>query len=255
MSVSVWSWWDKETVWDWTWHQYMGKSNKLWVNSYTSHSHWYWFEVRGFIFDLFSKFNSMKNYGICMNTLKWVSCPPTTKDIPGPSNDRIFREKFSPVNVVNDVWCLLKVVLVGGLIHILWHHIWNIQGFSPLVWDSHQILPSHCAPIAELLQHTDTKQIWYGKPKFRESLSPDDIAKSQLEHGTIVKLPITGIKDEVHRNYSVHPWEKKGVWLRYVISWKGSLNLGFPCLLYCMPVCCDISTIAGKNMMKILHQG
>ena len=45
----------------------------------------------------------MKNYGVCVNTLKWVGCPPTTKDIPGPSNDRIFREKFSPVNVVNDV--------------------------------------------------------------------------------------------------------------------------------------------------------
>ena len=48
----------------------------------------------------------------------------------------------------------------------------------------HTLLP--CQTITEKLQHTDTWQSMYRKPKFRESLSLDDIAKSHLEHGTII---------------------------------------------------------------------
>ena len=35
----------------------------------------------------------------------------------------------------------------GGLIHLFWHHFWNLQGFLPLVWKFHQILFSHCRDI------------------------------------------------------------------------------------------------------------
>ena len=42
--------------------------------------------------------------------------------------------------------------------------------------------------VAEILQHPDAQQSRYGKLKFRESLSPDDMAKSHLEHGTIVAV-------------------------------------------------------------------
>ena len=35
-----------------------------------------------------------------------------------------------------------------------------------------------CPAIAEMLQRTDKQKNRYGKPKYRESLSPDDIAKS-----------------------------------------------------------------------------
>ena len=44
---------------------------------------------------------------------------------------------------------------------------------------------SNLSSLAEILQHTDTKRIKYGQFKFMESLSPDDNAKSHLEHGTI----------------------------------------------------------------------
>ena len=39
--------------------------------------------------------------------------------------------------------------------------------------------------FAEILQLPDAKQSKYGKAKFRESFSPDDITKSYLKHGAV----------------------------------------------------------------------
>ena len=57
------------------------------------------------------------------------------------------------------------------------------------------------------------KQCRYGKPKFRDSFWPDDITMSPGE--------------------------------------RDSLNLGFPYLLCCLSVCCNIYAMAWQNMMKI----
>ena len=76
---------------------------------------------------------------------------------------------------------ILKAVWIGGLGHLFWPQIWNLQVFLPLMGNIHQICPA----LAEILQHTDTKRIKYGQSKFMESLSLDDNAKSHLEHGTI----------------------------------------------------------------------
>ena len=39
-----------------------------------------------------------------------------------------------------------------------------------------------CPAIAGLLSHSDAHKSKFGKPEFRESLSPDDIAKPHLEN-------------------------------------------------------------------------
>ena len=70
------------------------------------------------------------------------------------------------------------------VLHLFRNHNKNLKGFSP--WC--EIFIEFCPAIAEILQHTDIKQIKCGKPKFREHFSPHDIAKSHLEHGTIVVI-------------------------------------------------------------------
>ena len=46
-----------------------------------------------------------------------------------------------------------------------------------------EIFIKFCQTIADVLQHPGASQSRYVKPKFRESLSLDDIAKSHLEQG------------------------------------------------------------------------
>ena len=70
---------------------------------------------------------------------------------------------------------IIKFVWVGGLIHLFRRHILNLQGNSPLV-----VFIKFRPAGAEILQHTDAEQRRYEKPKFPESLSFDDIAKSHI---------------------------------------------------------------------------
>ena len=51
-----------------------------------------------------------------------------------------------------------------------------------------EIFIKFCSAIADILQDTGAQQCRYGNPKFRESLLPDDIAKSYLQHGAIVLI-------------------------------------------------------------------
>ena len=78
---------------------------------------------------------------------------------------------------------LLMVVLVrGSHTSIPTSYLESIGLFTPGVFIK------FCQAIAEKLQHTDAQQSRNGKPKFKESLSPDDIAKSHLQHGTIAVI-------------------------------------------------------------------
>ena len=69
---------------------------------------------------------------------------------------------------------ILKVVKSGGLGHLFWHHTWNLQGFLPLVSKFHHILQ----PLQNYYNIQPGSKVGTGKPKLRESLSPDDIVKS-----------------------------------------------------------------------------
>ena len=54
----------------------------------------------------------------------------------------------------------LKIIRVGGLLLLFWHHIWNLQGFLPLAWNFHQM----AAPCCSQLQAGWSTVLWHRGP-------------------------------------------------------------------------------------------
>ena len=155
---------------------------------------------------------------------------------------------------------MLKDVWVGGLRHLFWLHIWNLQGLLPLVWNFRQSPSNHCRDIAPYRRVAkavwETFIWWIPLSGWHSLVTPearlywyninwkDNFVES--EGWLRPKLPTTGIRmmksvtnlpshkcASCCKNLKIPNFALReiGVWLAYVI-----FSEGFPKFRFSVPI-------------------